>query len=324
MSSLSAFIELAKAGLWGSKVFLSNYQPLNYDHLFQMASEQSLLGLIAAGLEQATDAKVPMKDILPFLGQVIYIEQHNKKLNNYVAWLFPRLSEEGITPVLVKGQGIAQTYIRPLWRASGDIDILIAEEDYEKAKNLLIPLAQFVDNEVSFRKHLALTISGAEVELHGTLRACLSKRIDKVLDRIQKEAFDHNRFRYWQNENTAIALPAADDDVIFVFVHILQHFFKGGIGLRQICDWCRLLWTYRDAIDRDKLQTRITEMGLTTEWRAFAALAVEVLGMHEDSMPSYQYSRSYTRKSKRILSYIVDAGNFGHNRDKSYITKKLF
>lgn len=44
-------------------------------------------------------------------------------------------------------------------------------------------------------------------------------------------------------------MPRAEEDVVYVFAHILQHFFKGGIGLRQICDWCRLLYTYRDSLN---------------------------------------------------------------------------
>ena len=314
MNNVSAFIELTKAGLWGTEVHLSRYQPLDYGTLFQMSSDQSIVGLIAAGIEQAIDTKVPEQQVLSLLGQVRSLETRNTDLNNYISWLFPRLKEEGIFPVLVKGQGVAQCYIRPLWRSAGDIDIFLAEGDYEKAKKVLMPIAQCVENEVLYRKHLALTISGVDVELHGTLRTCLSRRIDRVLDNIQREAFNHDDFRIWQDGE---ANP--DDHVVFVFVHILQHFFKGGVGLRQVCDWCRLLWTYRKSIDKDKLSSRLTEMKLASEWNAFATLAVEVLGMPSEAIPFYVRSKNNTRQSQRILSFIIDAGNFGHNRDKSYI-----
>ena len=59
----------------------------------------------------------------------------------------------------------------------------------------------------------------------------------------------------------------------------LQHFFVGGVGLRQICDWCRLLWTYRERIDRDLLLRRLQEMWIVSEWKAFGAFAVEYLGL---------------------------------------------
>ena len=43
------------------------------------------------------------------------------------------------------------------------------------------------------------------------------------------------------------------EDIILVFTHILEFPFIGGVGLRQICGWCRLLWTYRSEIDVVKL-----------------------------------------------------------------------
>ena len=64
-----------------------------------------------------------------------------------------------------------------------------------------------------------------------------------------------------------------------MFTHILQHFYKGGIGLRQICDWCRLLWMYRTELDLAKLEGRLRRAGLMTAWKAFGAFSVEYLGM---------------------------------------------
>ena len=57
-------------------------------------------------------------------------------------------------------------------------------------------------------------------------------------------------------------MPGPDNDVVIVFTHFLHHFFIGGVGLRQICDWCRLLWTYRESLDRGLLESRIRKMGL--------------------------------------------------------------
>ena len=39
-----------------------------------------------------------------------------------------------------------------------------------------------------------------------------------------------------------------------------------------------MLWTFRGEIDAKLLEKRLREAGLMTEWRAFAAFAVEYLG----------------------------------------------
>jgi hypothetical protein len=121
-----------------------------------------------------------------------------------------------------------------------------------------------------------------------------------------------------------VFLPSANGDVIFVFTHILQHFFRGGIGLRQICDWCRLLWTYKDSLNHGLLESRIRKAGIMSEWKAFAAFAVDYLGMPVEAMPMYSSDKKWSRKAEKICSYVMDVGNFGHNRDMSYKSQSPF
>lgn len=253
--------------------------------------------------------------------KVFEAETRNADMNRFVADLFTKLWEAGIHAVLVKGQGIAQCYQRPQWRAAGDVDLLLDAENYEKAKSFLSPLASSIEKELVEYKHLGMTIGSWKVELHGTLHGHISKVADAVVDQVQEEMLSQGVFRIWKNGETDIPLPAPDSDVVFIFSHILQHFFHGGIGLRQICDWVRLLWTYRGSIDRNLLESRIREMRLMTEWKAFAALAVDYLGMPTEAMPLYDSSARWKRKANRISKFIFRVGNFGHNRDGGIYTK---
>lgn len=160
-----------------------------------------------------------------------------------------------------------------------------------------------------------MNIRGFEVELHGTLRIRLTKRIDSVIDSLQEECFYSGAVHSWQNGNTQVFLPGIDQDVIFVFTHILQHLFIEGVGLRQICDWCRLLWTYRDSIDHKKLENHLQVMGLMSEWKVFVALAVQYLGMMEAAMPMFGSSvQEFKGKAEKLMAFILETGNFGHNR----------
>ena len=312
-----AFFALVRAGLWESKVRLLPYGNVNYSVIFQLAEEQSVTGLITAGLEHIEDVKAPQEDVLQFIGSSLQIEQQNMAMNVFVAKLIEKLRKEDVYTLLVKGQGIAQCYERPLWRASGDVDLLLNDTNYEKAKKVLIPLADGVEQEYKSFKHIGMTLNGEYVvELHGTMHSRLSKRIDRGVDEAQNDVFFGGSVRSWQNGNTQVFLPRADEDVIFVFTHILHHFYIEGIGLRQICDWCRLLWTFRDSLNYGLLESRIRKMGLMSEWKAFAAFAVDYLGMPIDAMPFYD-SR-FKVKGERILEFVLKSGNFGHNRERSH------
>ena len=373
-----AFFALMRAGLWTDAE--TNFDlndnanfdgKVDWEKVYQLAGEQSVVGLVLAGIERYNklndnarspsplglsknlnfddnanhtnqlidnegDSQLglrstlrlelpPQELLLQWIGEVQILEQQNKAMNEFVAKLIEKLSKEDVYAILVKGQGIAQCYEKPLWRASGDVDLLLDAKNYEKAKAYLTTKADSVDPEYTSESHLSMMIKDYVVELHGSMHTRLSKSIDSFVDNVQDGTFKKQKVRSWRNGAIEVSLPAPDEDIIFVFTHIIKHFFLEGIGLRQICDWCRLLWTYKDTLNHGLLEKRIRKMGLMSEWKAFAALAVDSLGMPKEAMPFYD-SR-FKVKGERILEFVLEMGNFGHNREietsKSYIGGKL-
>lgn len=319
--SLQAFLALVRAGLWEKEVRLVPYGSLDFSAILDLAEEQSVVGLVAAGVEHVTDGRPAKKDVLQFIGRVTQLEQRNQAMNYFIGVLVDKMREAGIYTVLVKGQGVAQCYERPLWRACGDVDLYLDAENYQKAKAFLTLLAEHVDEEDASRLHLGMTIDSWVVELHGTMDTEISIRINRALAEVQKDVFANGGVRIWNNDAVKVSLPSADNDVFIIFTHFIDHFYVGGVGLRQISDWCRLLWTYRNEIDRNLLEARLKEMGLTEEWKAFAAFAVEYLGMPVEAIPMYEDSHKYRRKARKICDLVIETGNFGHNKDESYRAK---
>ena len=313
-------LELVRAGLWNREVQLLPSDNIDFTQIYRLAQEQSVLGIVLAGLEFSS-VKPPQVLLLQWIGEVQVLEQQNKAMNLFIEKLFEVLRNADIYALLVKGQGIAQCYEKPLLRSSGDVDLFLSEDNYRKAIQVLRPVASSIDEENEYNKHLAMTIDGWSVELHGTLRSGLLQSLDRGIDKVQNAVFYEGKVRSWMNGHTQVFLPAADEDVVFVFAHILQHFYKEGIGLRQICDWCRLLWTYKDSLNRKLVESRIKSMGVMTEWKAFAALAVDYLGMPIEAMPFYSDDKKWKRKAARVMEFVLETGNFGHNRDYSYQKK---
>lgn len=315
------FYTLLKAGLWEKEVCFASYGDIDFSKVYQLAQEQSVIGMIATGLGQMNDVRIPQEVSLAIAGEVLQLEQRNKAMNAFIASLIDKMRSAGIYTLLVKGQGVAQCYENPLWRTCGDVDLFLNEDNYSKARELLLPLASEVDEELVGVKHLGMTIDNWIVELHGSLHVGLPKRINRVLDDIQKDTFYGGNVRSWDNKGVQIFMLGIENDIFYVFVHFLNHFYKGGIGLRQICDWCRLLWTYRDKLNLKLLETQIQKAGLQTEWKAFAAFVVGYLGMPVEAMPFYSSDNKWKRKAEKICSFIMEVGNFGHNRDMSFYNK---
>ena len=316
---------MIKAGLWEKEVRLLPFGKIDCEELMRLSEEQSVVGVITAGLEHVTDIKVPHVALLPFIGQTLQQEQQNASMNKFVARLVGRMRTMDIYTLLVKGQGVAQCYERPLWRTCGDVDLFLSEDNYNKAKALLIPLASNVEREYVESKHLGMTIDGWLVELHGSLHVGMPKRINRVLDDIYVDTFSRGNIRSWINNETQVFLLGKENDVVYVFVHFVNHFYKGGIGLRQICDWCRLLWTFKESLDYGLIESRIRKMGLMSEWRVFAVLAVDYLGMPLGAMPFLKgndyHNKRLKDKAGRVKDFILMSGNFGHNRDMSFYNK---
>ena len=323
--NINAFLALVRAGLWidvGSTGFRNHgfAELVDWDKVYQLAGEQSVVGLVAAGVDYIKDVKVPQDIILQIIGEALQLEQQNTAMNNFIGEIVEKMRSVGIYTMLVKGQGVARCYEKPQWRVCGDVDFYLSNDNYKQAKDLLMPLAKSIEPEGKYQKHLNMTIDSWVVELHGSMRCGLSKRVDKVIDGIHYDIFNEGHVRSWQNGNTQVFLPSAGNDVMIVFTHYLKHFFKGGIGLRQICDWCRLLWTYHDTIDYKQLEKRLKSAGLMTEWKAFGAFAVEYLGMPAEAMPFYSTDGEWKNKAKKIMQLTLDSDDI-ERRDKSYFDK---
>ena len=242
-------------------------------------------------------------------------------MNAFIAKLIGKLRNEDIYTLLVKGQGIAQCYERPLWRACGDVDLYLSNDNYEKAKKLLLPIATNIEKEEKSRLHLGMTVDGWVVELHGTMYTKLSRRMNRVADEVHSDLFYNGNVRSWDNNGVQVFLPSANNDAIIIFNHIINHFFMEGVGLRQICDWCRLLYTYKDSLNRGLLESRIKKMGLVTEWKAFYNLASRFLGMLDLGGELMSCDSRFDKRADRIMEHVLESGNFGHNRDVSYRAK---
>ena len=90
-------------------------------------------------------------------------------LNNTLILIVKTLRDNGIEPVLLKGQGLAQYYPEPLLRQCGDIDLYVGEENYEKAYDALKPVVNDIDDRtlaLNRGKHFHSYIGSVVIEVH--------------------------------------------------------------------------------------------------------------------------------------------------------------
>lgn len=323
-------LTLTRAGLWEKEVQLLPYGEIDYTIIYNMAERQGVVGLVAAGIENLShnenaNFKVPQTVALTFAGSTIQMERRNKAMNLFIAELVEKMRAADIYAILVKGQGVAQCYERPLWRPSGDVDFLLNEENYKRARAFLLPLSSGNKDEERYSQHLGMNIGQWYVEIHGTLRTGLAARVDRHVDEVQKEVFNGGNVRSWQNGGTQVFLPAPNEDVFLVFTHFIKHFYKEGMTLRQVCDWCRLLYTYRESLDYGLLELWLRKSGLMGEWLAFYNLASKYLGMSDMVQGSrlMVHDSRFDKKAEKLMAFILN-GYSGNKVKDTWQIAKIF
>ena len=112
-----AFLELVRAGLFpvNGEGFMvlgqakrqsraKDYHAVDWDEVYRLAEEQSVVGLVAAGIE-ALNVTVPQTVKLQFVGATLQMEQRNKEMNKFIGMLIRQLRSASVYSLLVKGQG---------------------------------------------------------------------------------------------------------------------------------------------------------------------------------------------------------------------------
>ena len=320
-NNTKAFLELVKSGLWEKEARLLPFNKVDYNEVMHLAEEQSVDGLVAASFDYVVDTKAPREIVLTFVGSALQLEQRNMAMINFVIAIVEKLRKSGIYALLVKGPAVAQCYERPLWRACGDIDLFISKEDHHDAVNLLLPFSTEMVQNSSFTKSTGLLIDGWLVEVHGTLLCGLSSKLVRETDAVQLQVFGNSDIRVWRNGDTEILLPGVNSDLFLLFTHFVRHFYKEGVVIRQVCDWCRFLWNYHEEVDIDLLLERLCRTGLLGEWRAFAALTVDYLDMPVKNMPLYSDEKKWHMKGDQILDFIMKGGVRNKVRDTLNIAR---
>lgn len=135
------------------------------------------------------------------------------------------LNDIKIDFIPLKGAVIRKFYPEPWLRTSCDIDILIKEQDLDKAvKSLEIKGYRFEKRE--YHDISCFSSSGVHIELHFSL---LEK--EENLDRVLKQAWEHTVLEYKHR------YKFTDEFYLFhYFSHAMYHFLHGGCGFRSLID----------------------------------------------------------------------------------------
>ena len=231
------------------------------------------------------------------------------------------LRENGIDPVLLKGQSVAAYYLKPEFRYCGDIDLYLGGDKVNHAVDIFKEQVEFEDDDDSnYDKHFSMKWNGTEVELHRTAIDIKNTKDNRTLLEWTENELNFNTRKLKIGE-IDVTVPSQLFDSIFVLYHLWCHIVNGGTGIRQFCDWTMCLYQVADNLDVKELKSLLNRFGLLSVWQVFGHVAVEQLGLPREKFPLYSGRKKFV--AKKITSLAMEYGNFGHEKYRQWVQESV-
>lgn len=314
---VKVLLVLLRAGLWEKETEDLSLFPLSaeeWEVVFRLAQCQTVTGLVWQGISRLPEPLFPPEPLLlRWVAKVDGIERKNRRMNTAVAGLYRLFQENGLHPVLQKGQGVARLYEHPLLRECGDIDLYFPDRDeWISAKSLIrkqgIRLQGEADGSILYRWN------GIEVEHHPRLTDISNPFHRKYLKKLEQAC----GFRQVQllGENgwkAEVTIPTPALELLLINAHIMKHAFGWGVGLRQLCDMARACHYYRNTLKPDEMEWLYHRLGIGKWSLLLHSFLTDYLGMP----PSCRPYAGQSGDALSLFEQVIEGGNFG-----MYTTRK--
>lgn len=317
MVTRNLFFELLQLSVGTRNKLSETPTTKEWQEIYQTASEQAVVGVMANGLEHLPAEARPQKELLlEWIGTVQMIEQRNRFMDDHCLKLLRMLEKAGLRGSILKGQGIAKLYGDAdskdnlgKWRQSGDIDVYV---DCEMEHALRAVREAGITVRGWDYKHAHLEIwKDVEVELHYHVEILFNlfknKRLQKWFSARAEEIFSDPKRT--ENTDNRFTTPTIEFNVFYILLHIYRHFFTEGVGLRQVIDYFFVLrHIYADNTDVIEMVKAVRMFGMERFARGLMWVMREAL-----NMPTvWMLWQPDEKEGIFILEQIVEGGNFGH------------
>ena len=239
-SSADRFFQLLRFSIGAFDVFSYDISGGMWKDMYEIAQQQSLLGILFYGIEKHPEMRPPRELLLKWYAISEQIKSANLKTNRVAVELSEFFHEQGFRSCILKGQGIALMYPNPYIRMSGDIDIWLEGGP----KEIIRYVRKRNPNGKACYHHVDAGIyQGVEVEVHyrpSFMNNLIhNRRLQRWFEEQAEEQFSHEV--ELPDGGGMICVPTTEFNLIYQMAHICNHVIHEGIGLRQMMDYYYLL-----------------------------------------------------------------------------------
>ncbi len=210
----------------------------NIAELFALSKHHDIAHLVAFALQKNDILENQRKQFDRYILTAIY---RYEQINYTLGKVCEALETAKIPFIPLKGSVIRKYYPEPWTRTSCDIDILVNEEDAERAASYLVDKLEYTRQGKSAHDISLYSPNQSHVELHyDLLEDDYANCASEVLRTVWETAYlcDDYQYKY--------AMP---DEMLYFYhvAHMAKHFIEGGCGIRPFID----LWILDRLEDAD-------------------------------------------------------------------------
>ena len=269
--------------------------------LYVLSKKHDLSQIVASALSKL-ELKEP-GDALKHFKKQLGLSVYRYETMNYDYECICRVFEdEEIAYIPLKGSVIRRLYPEPWMRTSCDIDILVKEQDLDRAVKALVEKLSFSWNgQREYHDVSLFSESNTHLELHFNVLENM-ENIDRLLAKAWDfaEPEDGGKYRYKFSDEFAL---------FHIIAHMSYHLLNGGCGIRSFVDL--YLLEKNLSYDNDKLSEMCKECNIEK-----LRLAVENL--------SRVWMENHKKNSldETLESYVISGGLYGDKEASSAIKQK--
>ncbi len=168
--------------------------------------------------------------------------------------LYDKMWQQGLTPLVVKGIVCRDLYLNPDLRLSGDEDLLIPRDQFQRMDEFLLQEGFFRENLDEGKEYQEVGYhnlnNGLYLEIHMDLFAKESGAYGHLND-LFHDAFADSVIVNIQGSDVHTLAPQLH--FLYLICHMLKHFLHSGFGVRQVCDMLLFAQYYKESIDWEDL-----------------------------------------------------------------------
>ena len=212
-----------------------------FGKLYSLSKNHDVAHIVGAALDAAGLLPAESETAAKFRKQHFTAVYRYKRIEYELSELLRVLNDAKIDHIPLKGSVIRRHYPAPWMRTSCDIDILVHNEDLERAADVLSNVLHYKREETTSHDISFFAASGVHVELHYDLiEESVNAKARQVLESV------------WSHASVASGEHTLElSDAMFFFyheAHAAKHLVQGGCGIKPFIDQ----WVLEYKVEHDK------------------------------------------------------------------------